>query len=626
MDKDFLSKYHQELKFFRDASKEFAAEHPQAAKRLGLSAPEIEDPYVERLIEAVSFLTARINLKIDAEYPQFVQHILKVIHPEFTQPIPSAGIVALESSSQEAVFIPRLSQIVTHAKKQGQAMCQFSTCHDSQILPFTLTSLRYSRNSLEFAQNSIVSQTNYSKSILTFSLFIPANFKINNIISDSIRFFIKNNDLRASSELLYFLSQKIVKLYVELPGYSWKKEYSPKIVLAGFDDYLSVYNDRNINYLKHLLEYGVLPEKYLFFKIENLQEVFNDPFILRLLKEHNLSSSDKLDGNSSYELKFTFTFNDISNYLEKFLDEDTLCLNSIVINNAFQKTTRVLLDPHQNEQHIVIDKLRPNDFEVIHVDRVEGFSNANYKVKVFEPLYKLDNDTDHFDDNSYGFFSETHKPSNLNTKKNSYKGSECYLMLTNQLKHIIDEDLSQLSVNVWCSNRGLPSEISWSLDQDLRIVNDEFKINKIRRQCSFTQPLQMPMENASLWRLMNLISANFIPLQLNSNDALTEQIKNSLYIIYEITGSESLKAQINAILNISADKTSKVKRINYQLTPVNGLHFSIIIDEMLMSHVHPFLWGSVLMEYLKGFAPINHYIELSLQNKKKNVIAVYSTI
>ena len=56
MDKVFLEKYHQELKYFRDASKEFAEEHPRAATRLGLSAPEIEDPYVERLIEAVSFL------------------------------------------------------------------------------------------------------------------------------------------------------------------------------------------------------------------------------------------------------------------------------------------------------------------------------------------------------------------------------------------------------------------------------------------------------------------------------------------------------------------------------------------------------------------------------------------
>ena len=78
MNQNFLEYYQQELKFFRDSAKEFAHEYPQVAQRLGLAAPEIEDPYVERLIEAVSFLTARINLKVDAEYPNFLQHIFKV--------------------------------------------------------------------------------------------------------------------------------------------------------------------------------------------------------------------------------------------------------------------------------------------------------------------------------------------------------------------------------------------------------------------------------------------------------------------------------------------------------------------------------------------------------------------
>ena len=38
--------------------KEFAAQYPKIASRLALDTTDIPDPYVERLLEGVSFLTA----------------------------------------------------------------------------------------------------------------------------------------------------------------------------------------------------------------------------------------------------------------------------------------------------------------------------------------------------------------------------------------------------------------------------------------------------------------------------------------------------------------------------------------------------------------------------------------
>lgn len=623
MDKQFLNQYNQELKFFRDSAKEFATEHPQVAKRLGLSAPEIEDPYVERLIEAVSFLTARINLKIDSEYPEFVQHILKVIAPEFTQPIPSACIVELQSNKVEPIFVPKLNQILTYAKKQGNAVCQFSTCHDLQLTPFRIEKLKYSRASSSY--NKLSSNDN-GKSTLTFDLILENQIDISSINFSNIQFYIQNNDLRTSSELLYYLSHKAQNLMVEMKELNWKRNYIPKIIETGFDHFLSIYNDRKIPYLKHVIDYSILPEKYLFFRMVNLQDILEDPNLERYFQnKKNLSPLEKSASNP-VTLSFTFVFSDISEILEKFLDENSLSMNSVLINNAFQKRTRILIDSNTNEQHIVIDKLRPTDYEVLRIEKMEGYSNSNYKVKNYEPLYKLNNDTEHFDNQGYGFFSEIHKRAYLSTRKNSYKGSEMYVMLTNQIKSIIETELSQLSLLTWCSNRGLPSEISWSLDQDLTMASDEFKISKIKRQSSFTQPLNIPMENASLWRLLNLISSNFIPLEIENDHALTQQVKNNLYVIYEINPNESFKAQINAIINIHASKKSKVKRIGNQITPVNGIVFEIVLDDMLMSHVHPYLWGRVLAEYFKGFAPINHYIELHLKNKNNDEISRYCSI
>lgn len=624
MDKFFLDKYHQELKFFRDASKAFAEEHPKAATRLGLAAPEIEDPYVERLIEAISFLTARINLKIDAEYPKFVQHILKVIYPVLTQPIPSVGIVEFFSEQNKVIKIPRLAQISTLDHAKGTTTCEFSLCNELEVVPFSIEKVSYSHEVSQIMSNRLTDKS--SKSVLNFDLYIPAKSSFNKLNFDDLRWYIGASDLKVSSELMYFLQEKTEFIRVEIKGVvnQWQYQFIPEFNFVGFEEYLTFYNQRSSNYLKHILEYAILPEKYLFFKIKNLSSLFSD----LLNKNRNLATLNETDHSitSPLILKMSFVFNDTSEVLDRFLDEDVLSLNSMIINNAFKKRTRIIINEFKNEQHIVMDKLRPSDFEVLQIDRIEGYSKLNHKVKVFEPIYKLNNDTDHFDDSSYGFFSETHQQSRIASKKNSYKGSECFVMLTNQIKAIVEDDLNQLSVSAWCSNRSLPSEISWSVDKDLKMSNDTYKVRKLKRKTSFTQPIAAPLENSSLWRLMNLVSSNFVPLQLEDSRALTQQIKNNLYIFYEITANVSFRSQVNAIQNIKASKVRKVKRIAQHLTPVSGLNFEIVIDEMLMSHVHPYLWGRVLLEYFKSFTPINHFVEIKLKNKNNSIIAEYASI
>lgn len=40
-----------------------------------------------------------------------------------------------------------------------------------------------------------------------------------------------------------------------------------------------------------------------------------------------------------------------------------LSIHSVMINNVFKKRTRFIIDTHKNEQHIVLDKLRPQDYK-----------------------------------------------------------------------------------------------------------------------------------------------------------------------------------------------------------------------------------------------------------------------
>ena len=78
----FYDYYNQELTHIRETAAEFAREFPKIASRLTLDGVECSDPYVERLLEGFSFLAARIQLKLDSQFPVFTQHLTEVIFPD----------------------------------------------------------------------------------------------------------------------------------------------------------------------------------------------------------------------------------------------------------------------------------------------------------------------------------------------------------------------------------------------------------------------------------------------------------------------------------------------------------------------------------------------------------------
>ena len=96
MDPSLLRLYNDELTHLREVGAEFAQEFPKIAARLSMDGLEVADPYVERLLEGFAFLAARMQLKIEAEHPRLVQHLLETVYPGFLSPVPSMMIARLQ--------------------------------------------------------------------------------------------------------------------------------------------------------------------------------------------------------------------------------------------------------------------------------------------------------------------------------------------------------------------------------------------------------------------------------------------------------------------------------------------------------------------------------------------------
>ena len=151
MDHRLLSYYNRELQYLRELGGEFAQQFPKIAGRLGLEAFECADPYVERLLEGFAFLAARVQLKIDSEFPRFTEHLLSLVYPHYLAPTPSMAVVRLTPDHRQGQLndgfrVPRGSALRSNAGRGDQTACEYRTAHDVTLWPIELASVEHIPN------------------------------------------------------------------------------------------------------------------------------------------------------------------------------------------------------------------------------------------------------------------------------------------------------------------------------------------------------------------------------------------------------------------------------------------------------------------------------------------------
>lgn len=143
MNPHLLDYYNKELAYMREMAGEFALAHPKIARRLGMQGMEVADPFVERLIESFCFLSARMRIALDAEFPRFTQHLLEVVYPGYVAPTPSMAVVQLEPSPAEGdltegFVVPRGTLFRTRIPYNQQTACQFSSGMNVSLWPLEI--------------------------------------------------------------------------------------------------------------------------------------------------------------------------------------------------------------------------------------------------------------------------------------------------------------------------------------------------------------------------------------------------------------------------------------------------------------------------------------------------------
>lgn len=145
--KSLLPYYERELGILRRLSGEFSARHPKLAGQMMLSGEVCGDPHVERLIQVIALLNARITKRLSDDYSRFTAGLLSVLYPHFLRAIPAYSIARFDFNDEVAKLVTEMSEVprgieLKCVDSNGKA-CRYSTAFQVPIRPYEISRARF---------------------------------------------------------------------------------------------------------------------------------------------------------------------------------------------------------------------------------------------------------------------------------------------------------------------------------------------------------------------------------------------------------------------------------------------------------------------------------------------------
>ncbi|WP_169923654.1 type VI secretion system baseplate subunit TssF, partial [Xenorhabdus innexi] len=192
--------------------------------------------------------------------------------------------------------------------------------------------------------------------------------------------------------------------------------------------------------------------------------------------------------------------------LEHLVDVSYLALNSTPVINLFPKLTeRVTVEDSTNEYHLVVDNIRPLDYEIFSVQRLHGADIKRRETQIFRPFWSTFSD----DKGNYGaYFSLRRDPRILSEHahhygtRTSYLGTEAFVSIVDEQHSPWPNELKFLTADVMCTNRDLPAMLRQQ-DLDSFVMLDSIPINNIVLLKRPTIPRPALAQGSVSWRLIS---------------------------------------------------------------------------------------------------------------------------
>lgn len=591
---ELLPYYEKELAFIRQLGAEFSNEHPKIAGRLGINTDTIDDPHVSRLIESFAYLNARVQHKIDDDFPELSDALLSVLFPHYQRPIPSMSIVHFKGDEEQLESAYRIEKdtLLETEQFQGETV-RFSTAYDTELLPIKVTSAALLGSPFTTPGSSDVKGAG---AVLKISLeTFNEELSFSDIEFEKIRFYLKGQPQHINP-----LYQKILNNCHNVVASISETDTHPIfmgkncIKSVGFDtdEGILPYPDSSFIGYRLLTEYFIFPEKFMFIDFVGLK--------------------DKIPENASNKLDLYIYLDSSDVELEHNISADTFVLGACPAVNLFNhRADPIKLDHTQLEYQVVADARRPTGYEIYSIDKVTASTSSGEEI-TYLPFYGLNHE--HQDTEKHSFWFANRRDSKMSNYERD-DGTDLFLNLVDlQFNPNIPEDRT-LVIEATCSNRDLPGKLPFSADQPkLQCVDSAPPCEKIRCLTQPTQTVRAPLRNHARWRLLSHLNLNH--LSLTGRDDATQALKEILRL-YDFKESSVTRVLIESISSVNARSISSPLTIDGRTTMCRGIEVEVELDDRQLTGSSAYLFASVLEHFFGLYCSINSFTRLLVKQKSK---------
>ncbi|WP_193551506.1 type VI secretion system baseplate subunit TssF [Pseudomonas ovata] len=553
-----------EMRYLREAGKEFAQAFPDRAAQLNLDKPGADDPFVERLFEGFAFLMGRLREKLDDDLPELTEGLVSLLWPHYLRTIPSLAIVELLPDLQHLKgndLIGKGLEVLSQPIGAQRTRCRYTTTQDVMLRPLALEAVRVGYEPdgrhvlrLRFACGPL---TDWPTTDLSdIALYLGA-------------------DLPLASALHLALTCHAQALYVRLPGHTERQALEAHFVPRGFaeQDRLWPKGDSAFSGYQLLLEYFTFRDKFMFVTLCGLERLSLAP------------------GTAWFELDVVLR----EAWPEGLVPgAEHIRLHAVPVINLFAlEADPLMIDPLQTDYLLRPMRLQDGHTEIYSVDHVTASKSTERLDYVPFSSFR----------HKGGMLRDEAPERYFHTRlKRAANGlHDTWLILGGEG---FDSDRVQgqqsLSLRLTGTHGQLPRKALQSTVLDTLVQGSGLRV---RNLCAPSMPCYPPDRDRFHWRVLSHLGTNFLPM-LDSAEVLRGTLA-----LYDWTGSELNRRRLEAIVEVGHHLIQRFEK-GFLL---RGVDIEITLDANgFCGEGDIRLFGEMLNRFFALYADIHLFNQLTL--------------
>jgi type VI secretion system protein ImpG len=588
---ELFAKYERELVILRSLCREYAQRYPKVAAKLQMGGEACDDPHVERLIQAVALLSARVSKRLDDSYPLFTEALLNLLFPHYLRPFPSCAVIRFSAGEnaegKQASFAPVSRGTVLETAPVRGVACRFKTVYDVAPATVVLADARFDA-AIRAPVAARLPEGVTSSLTLVFEPSRPGT-PLSAEAAAVVRVYV-DGDPSFSSTLHDMLFMHAACAYLQVDGDGpWERLPAIPIRPVGFadDDALIPFGARSHSAYRVLAEYFAFPEKFNFFDIDL-------PVILARLPA----------GASGFTLHLAIANvrpdSDKARMLASLSPQNLLQGCTPVVNLFSQPGVPITYDQLSADYTLLAHASVPQAFEVYSVDKVHMVrqNGKDNSISEFRPFYSLQ----HGEEQGGGQYWLMRHDETLALCS---PGHEKSISLVNADCDPLEIERNVLSLELTCTNRDLPCQIRVGAPEGDLFVPGTTGGDVIRFLRRPTRPARVMNGPDTQWRLISHLALNHHSLVQEGAEGLREMLA-----LYDLAQSPVSRRQIGGIIAVEPSETTAWIRHKRGTSLVHGIEVRFTLDEEAFAGASLHLFAQVIDQFLGLYVHLNSFVEL----------------